>query len=220
MRKLLGYMLLFVCVFAVTPMVSKGESIKSEDPYNHADLLYAWQTEEDSFLSDKNRSILKAAGDVIGQKIKSDMTEYEKELAIHDWMTGWASFDWGVFSHAPDGKLEADTDNPYGFLVNKIGMCHGYSSTFQLFMDMLEIECITVYGTPSSSGVEHSWNMVRLDGEWYCVDVAWDDPIGGTPQHNYFNVTSQYLRNGGIHRWDETIVPEAVGTKFAYSNVR
>lgn len=83
-------------------------------------------------------------------------------------------------------------------------------------MDMLEVECITVYGTPNSSGVEHSWNQVKLDGDWYCVDCAWDDPIGGSPCHTYFNVTSDYLRRGSIHRWDESTVPEATGTVWAY----
>lgn len=97
-------------------------------------------------------------------------------------------------------------------------MCHGYSSTFQLFMDMLDIECITVYGIPGSNGVEHSWNMVKLDGEWYCVDVAWDDPIGGTPGHTYFNVTSKYLRDSGIHSWEEGSVPEATATAYRFGS--
>lgn len=146
------------------------------------------------------------------------MSDYEKELAIHDWMTGWSSFDMDVFSHAPEAGAEADNRNPYGFFVNRSAMCYGYSSTFQLFMDMLDIECITVYGAPNSNGTEHSWNMVKLDGEWYCVDVAWDAPIDGSPGHTYFNVTSDRLRQGSIHRWDEALVPEATGTAYAYGS--
>ena len=72
-------------------------------------------------------------------------------------------------------------------------------------------------GTPGGNGVEHSWNMVRLGGEWYCVDAAWDDPIGGSPRHTYFNVTSEKLRKGSIHRWYESSVPEATATTYAYS---
>jgi len=29
-------------------------------------------------------------------------------------------------------------------------------------------------------------------------------------------VTSDYLRSGSIHRWDEASVPEAEGTAYAY----
>lgn len=123
-----------------------------------------------------------------------------------------------MFGRSSDDGFESGSDTPYGVLVEREGMCHGYSATFQLFMDMFGIECITVFGTPGSNGVQHSWNMVRLDGEWYCVDVAWDDPIGGSPGHKYFNVTSQTLRDSGIHKWDESSVPEADATAYSFSN--
>lgn len=192
------------------------ENDSTDDAYDADAVLLAYETGDMSALSDMNRSILDAAKDVIEKEISDNMSDYEKELAIHDWMTGWSSFDMNVFSHAPAARAEADNRNPYGFFINKSAMCHGYSSTFQLFMDMLDIECITVFGTPGGNGVEHSWNMVRLDGDWYCVDTAWDDPIGGSPCHTYFNVTSDYLRSDSIHRWDDTPVPEADGTAWAY----
>lgn len=192
------------------------ENDSTDDAYDADAVLLAYETGDASALSDMNRSILDAAKDVIEKEISDNMSDYEKELAIHDWMTGWSSFDMDVFSHASAARAEADNRNPYGFFINKSAMCHGYSSTFQLFMDMLDIECITVFGTPGGNGVEHSWNMVRLDGDWYCVDTAWDDPIGGSPCHTYFNVTSDYLRSGSIHRWDDTSVPEADGTAWAY----
>lgn len=192
------------------------ENDSTDDAYDADAVLLAYETGDASALSDMNRSILDAAKDVIEKEISDNMSDYEKELAIHDWMTGWSSFDMNVFSHAPAARAEADNRNPYGFFINKSAMCHGYSSTFQLFMDMLDIECITVFGTTDGNDVEHSWNMVRLDGDWYCVDTAWDDPIGSSPCHTYFNVTSDYLRSGSIHRWDDTSVPEADGTAWAY----
>lgn len=199
----------------------EGEYSKNsveEDTYDAEAILQAWKSGDDSSLSEMNRSILNAAKDVIEQEIDESMSEYEKELAIHDWITGWSSFDYGVFDRSSGEGFEAGSDTPYGVLIDRSAMCHGYSSTFQLFMDMLDIECITVFGTPGSNGVEHSWNMVNLDGEWYCVDAAWDDPIGGSPGHTYFNVTSETLRKGSIHRWDDTSVPEATGTKYAYNS--
>lgn len=188
----------------------------ARDSYDSAAVLQAWTTGDESSLSGINVRILHAARDVIQQEIEDTMSDYEKELAIHDWITHWSSFDYSVFSRSSSGGLKEGSDTPYGVLIDRRAMCHGYSTTFQLFMDMLGIECITVYGTPSSSGVQHSWNMVRLDQEWYCVDVAWDDPIGGTPGHYYFNATSQDFRESGIHRWDEESVPEAKGTAYRY----
>lgn len=193
-------------------------SAEPDDEYDSGAVLRAWESGDDSELSGMNLQILNAARDVIDQEIDDDMNDYEKELAIHDWITGWSSFDYSVFGRSSEEGFEPGSDTPYGVLIEREGMCHGYSSTFQMFMDMLDIECITVSGTPGSNGVEHSWNMVRLDGEWYCVDTAWDDPIGGSPGHKYFNVTSQDLRNSGIHRWDESSVPEASATTYSFSN--
>ena len=190
------------------------ENIKPITGYDRNSVLNAWQTGNESALSDLNKQILKAAENVISEEIKNGMSSYEKELAIHDWITHNCRFDYGVFDRGSAGYAN-NSDNPYGVLINGSAMCHGYSSTFQLFMDMLGIECITVFGNPSS-GTQHSWNMVKLDEEWYCVDAAWDDPIGGSPCHTYFNVTSDYLRSRGIHRWDESAVPEATATKYAY----
>lgn len=186
------------------------------DSYNEAAILQAWRSGDDSSLSGRNRSILEAASRVIDSRINDGMSDYEKELAIHDFITGWSQFDYSVFGRSAEDGFSDGSDTPYGVLIDQSAMCHGYSSTFQLFMDMLDIECMTVFGIPSGNGVEHSWNIVKLDGEWYCVDCAWDDPIGGMPGHSYFNVTSDYLRKGSIHRWEESSVPEATGTAYAY----
>lgn len=200
-----------------SPLSTEAEkNAGDKDSYDAAAILQAWRSGDDTGLSDTNRQILQAARDVIQKEISDDMTDYEKELAIHDWITGWSSFDYRVFSRGSSGRQDDASETPYGVFINRSAMCHGYSSTFQLLMDMLDIECITVYGTPSGNGVSHSWNMVRLDDEWYCVDTAWDDPIGGSPSHSYFNVTSQFLKNGGIHRWDESSVPVASATTYSY----
>lgn len=200
---------------SVTEPNKKEDSDKTKDEYDADAVLQAWKTGDTSSLSDINLTILNAAKDVIKTEIKDTMTDYEKELVMHDWITNWSSFDYSVFSRSSD-EFKDGSDTPYGVLIDKVGMCHGYSLTFQLFMDMLDIECMTVYGTPDSNGVEHSWNMVKLDGDWYCVDVAWDDPIGSSPGHRFFNVTSKYLRDSGIHNWDEASVPEATATKYSY----
>lgn len=205
--------------FAAAPsavMAAETNFSESEDTYDPAAILQAWESEDPSLLSKKNLEIFNAAVNVIHQEINDQMTDYEKELAIHDWITGWSDFDFRVFGRSSSSSLQEDSDTPYGVFINREAMCHGYSSAFQLLMDMVHIPCITVFGTPGSNGIQHSWNMVQLDDEWYCVDTAWDDPIGGNPGHTYFNVTSKTLRSSGIHHWDETSVPEAEGAKYTF----
>ena len=198
----------------------------AEDVYDHSAVLAAWRGGGRDSLTYKNRTIMDICFSVINSEIKSGMSEYDKELAIHDWIIARAEYDKETLSNAPDASPNPDNENPFGLLVGGVAICRGYTSTFQLFMDMLGIECITVDGTARETE-PHAWNMVRLDGEWYCVDVTWNDPLGvGTGNtniniymfHRFFNATSQFLREND-HQWDEAGVPEATADKYAWKPI-
>ena len=135
----------------------------------------------------------------------SDMGAYETERAVYRWLTEQVAYDWDHQSFFQ--TMDPDSSNPYGALVNRKAICLGYASAFQLLMDMSGVECITVVGAAFSSQEDHAWNMVRLDGDWYCVDVTWDM---GLPEKYwcYFNVTSDYMA-ATDHQWHYASVPEA-----------
>ena len=188
--------------------------------YDEGRLLEAWTAGDWSGLHEKDRAILDRCREVLDTVVPAGGSEYDRELAVHDWMVEWASYDSNTLSLLPDFREDPDNGNPYGLLVNGRGICSGYTSTFQLFMDLLGIECITVEGTAYGGSEAHAWNQVRLDGEWYCVDVTWDDPVASFPvldwmAHSYFNVTGDYMRRTD-HQWDESAVPEATGTAYAW----
>ena len=190
------------------------------DIYDHDAVLAAWETGDTSNLSKKNYAILQAASNVLSELTTEEMTPYERELAIHDWMITNAQFDYYNVSHHPEDVPGPDNENPYGFFFDGKGVCYGYASTFQLFMDMTDIPCLSVKGLAGSEQAPHIWNIIQLDGEWYFVDVSWDDPLvsyvlSNERTHQYFNVTSSFLRSER-HIWDETEVPEARGTKYAW----
>ena len=159
---------------------------------------------------------------VINLLITDEMTDFEKQLTIHDWIIDHATFDPDFFAIAPD-DTPADYANPhsytpYGVLFNRRANCFGFTSTFQLFMDLVGIECITVHGTDFMGGL-HSWNLVQHGGYWYAVDITWNNPIDipreNRPSeviHRFFNVTSEKLFFYG-HRWDRNAVPEATGRR-------
>ena len=56
-----------------------------------------------------------------------------------------------------------------------MAVCQGYAETMKLFLDALGIENKLVYGT--GGGISHVWNLLCLDGDWYHMDVTWDDPL-------------------------------------------
>ena len=206
---------------------SHGDGDTESDPgwsYDHDRLVEAWEKENWYGLSIKDRKILEACFDILQEVKRSGQTLPELELAVHDWMVDYMSYDTATLENY-GGVPDPDNDNPYGALINGNGICEGYTRSFQLLMDLAGIECISVYGN-SDNGVEygeHAWNQVCFDGDWYIVDVTWDDPLsrGVLPEkyhHRYFNVTADDIREN--HFWDEDAVPEANGTVYTWDSLR
>ena len=102
---------------------------------------------------------------------------------------------------------------PYGGLVSHTAVCLGFATSFQLLMDLSGVECITVVGAAYDSTGDHAWNMVRLNGNWYCVDVTWDEGLNSADpsRWRYFNVTSEFMAKTD-HQWDYVNTPEATAT--------
>ncbi|WP_297210013.1 DUF4358 domain-containing protein [uncultured Flavonifractor sp.] len=190
--------------------------------YDTSAILEAWESGAEDGLSEKDAAILTCCRALFAEHVRDGMTDFEKELALHDAMVRLAEYDETVYD---DGQGRPDNTNPYGLLVEGYGICLGYTASFQLLMDLADIQCITVTGAAYGSTSDHAWNMVRLEGEWYCVDPTWDDPIGGENvgpgrweeiHHEFFNVTSDYMRQSD-HQWDYAAVPEATATRFRWS---
>ena len=182
--------------------------------FDNSDILAAWESGDDSGLSKQDKAVLKAAEAVFAGQVAPGMTDYDKEYALYVWLTGTVSYDQRHYekSGAPRTSYE-----PYGPLIEGKGVCLGYAETFRLLMDMAGIECITVTGAGFRNRENHAWNMVKLNGEWYCVDPTWDLNPGinqdGEPVYSYFNVTSDVMALTD-HQWDYDSVPEATAEDF------
>lgn len=172
--------------------------------FDNTAILAAWESGDNSGLSKQDKAVLDAAKTVFDQCVIPGMTDYDKEYALYVWLTGNVSYD---KSHYEKKGAPRTSYEPYGPLVQGKGVCLGYAETFRLLMDMVGIECITVTGAAFQNRENHAWNMVRLNGEWYCVDPTWDNRHG--PDHFvYFNVTSQHMADTD-HQWDYDNTPEA-----------
>lgn len=89
------------------------------------------------------------------------------------------------YNSAPDASQSTDPWNCVSALSGSVGadgpVCEGYSKAFKVLCDRLGIGCVLVEGDAKSSldGVSgaHMWNYVCVDGQWYAVDVTWNDPV-------------------------------------------
>ena len=194
--------------------------------FDSSAILSAWKSGNDSTLSKRDKAVLNAAKEVFDQWVGSAASDYDKESAIYAWLTSQVKYDHSIYDKqgAPRTSYE-----PYGPLVNGKGVCLGYAETFRLLMDMADIECITVTGAAYMNRESHAWNMVKLNGTWYCVDATWDQQsFKGDSQRywelnldqyrNYFNVTSDYMAQTD-HQWDYDNTPEATAEDFGRLSV-
>ncbi|MDE7221569.1 MAG: DUF4358 domain-containing protein [Oscillospiraceae bacterium] len=177
--------------------------------YDTSAILAAWEAADPSGLTGDDRAVYDAAEAVLSEIIRDGMSNLEKETAAYSWLVNNVDYDW---THQ---DVLAETDRrsygPYGGLVDRRAVCLGYAASFQLLMNMCGVECITIVGAAFNSTGDHAWNMVKLNGEWYCVDVTWDangrEQLGDAYEWRYFNVTSDEM--GKNHQWDYANTPEA-----------
>lgn len=119
--------------------------------------------------------------------INPNMGFYEKELALHEWLTFRVTYD---HSASQDQSQNPNAFNIYGALVEGRAVCEGYSRAMQLLLEYVGIDCIVITGKIEDTG--HMWNMVKLDGDWYHLDATWNDSED-SGYHSYFNVTDNTI---------------------------
>ena len=178
--------------------------------WDNSEVVDALKAGDDYYLSYEDRVLFEVVFGILANIIDEDMTELEKELAVYEWITLNCEYDfrhYDVPNNAPRESYDAR-----GAILNRKAVCLGFAGAFQLFMDVLDIECITVIGAAFNCEEDHAWNMVRIDGEWYCVDATWD--YGSRREHfGFFNKSSEYFALSD-HQWDYAAYPIAMPEKI------
>lgn len=168
----------------------------------------AYKSGNTSNLSDKDKETLNMAKSVLDEIITDGMSDYEKELAVYKWMTANIGFDSGSMTVIPEDESKP-VDNPNGVLKNHEAVCVGYATTFRLFMQMLGIDCMVVH----DSYLSHSWDLVKLDGQWYHTDI-YSDAGSSTGNFSHFNLNDEMMNS---QEWNTDFFPAADGYKYNYA---
>lgn len=130
------------------------------------------------------------------------VTNQERIKVVHDWLVKNVAYDYDnyVLRTIPERSYGMEGPILYGKAV-----CQGYAEAFSYFMDVLGIECEMVTGTANNGNglwIGHAWNKVNVDGNWYYIDVTWDDPLpdrgASVYWYKYYMVTDPTF--GGDHR--------------------
>lgn len=115
--------------------------------------------------------------------IDNSMDDVQKALVMHDYICDKATYP--VLNSAADDK--EIYHSAYGLFYDGNIVCAGYALAYSYLMNQLGIECKYV----TSSPMKHAWNAIKINGQWYNVDITWDDM---TLYNNSMN-----LRGGMFH---------------------
>ena len=109
--------------------------------------------------------------------------DWHTALNLHDWLTHHIYYDLNYEYYGADAVFRGK------------GVCESYAKAYKLLCDAANIPCSKL----SSSNMRHMWNAIKLNGEWYHVDVTWDDPSGvlspvsGKENYGYFCLNDELI---------------------------
>lgn len=124
---------------------------------------------------------------------------FEQEKYVHDALMEMVQYDKGA----------AMNQSAYSALALERSVCSGYARAFQYLMQQLGVPCYYCTGT---SGVDHAWNIIKLDQTYYNVDVTWDDTEPAT--YDYFNKSDEEFARTHVRTSLSVYLP-ACGTSVA-----
>jgi len=123
------------------------------------------------------------------------------------------------YGSSPD--IEEANYNIIGPLLYGSAVCEGYAKAFKYLCDAIKLPCIVVSGSainPQENNEPHSWNIVRVNGDYYHTDVTWDSILSNDEEneYDYFNLTDEEMKND--HSWNTRLLPKCDTnfTKIAY----
>lgn len=113
---------------------------------------------------------------------KTDGSEYAKALWLHDWLLDQLEYDNTLKWSSAESAL-----------TRKLGTCQSYESAYAKLLTAAGIENSETRDTYDG----HTWNTMKLDGQWYQTDCTWDDSSDNwysfDQRHLYFGLTDELM---------------------------
>lgn len=101
--------------------------------------------------------------------ITEDMSQFQKELYLHDILAQRITYYEG----------SSNCHNAYGALVEGFATCDGYAEALQYLLHREGIQSFIAigyaYNFKTQEIAAHAWNYVCIDGKYYQVDLTWND---------------------------------------------
>lgn len=144
------------------------------------------------------------AEQILDHIIKEGMTDFEKEVAIHDYVVNNTRYDYENYKR---DTIPYESHTTYGVLVKKVGVCDGYAKAMKILLNKAGIRCRIITGKTNEGW--HAWNIVKIDDVYYHVDATFNDVHTDTGvevlSYAYFNIPDKEISYD--HKWNKDKYP-------------
>jgi transglutaminase/protease-like cytokinesis protein 3 len=162
-----------------------GYSMTSDKSSASVDFSFTyWETTEQS------EAVTAKVKEILSQIITGGMNDFQKQKAINDWIVANLAYDTSLAQHSAYA----------GLFGSKKTVCQGYA--------LLAYRMLSEAGLPNqilegmAGGQLHTWNLVKLDGNWYHLDTTWNDPVPDKEDqisYGYYNLNDAQIKTN--HSW-------------------
>ena len=180
--------------------------------------------EDMNLLQSADRTVINQKIDLLQEtvekiisEISSEASDIIKEKYIHDYIVETVSYDYNAAENIENyTTMLPHAFDLYGAAIEGSAVCEGYSKLFQYLCYSVGINSTQVIG--ASNGGNHMWNAVLINGEWYQLDVTWNDTEDITG-YSYFNLNNQEMSKDHTVDASTLSVPRCISTENSFRNV-
>ena len=158
-----------------------------------AKIKYRTSASEEEYISSHLKNI-------VYNLIDPRMDDAEKARAINNYIVK-------IYSY--DDTLKSD--NVYSALTTRSTTCQGYAMTAYKMFQYAGMEVRLVSG--NMKGVAHGWNLVKIEGNWYHLDITNNDNV---VRDRFLLKSDNVMRTNGFN-WDASKYPAAQSNYYRQS---
>lgn len=178
-------------------------SIREDDGYIVLSRRPVLDAEKEKVMMD---TLEDTANRIVAEIITGDMTDYQKAVAIYDYVRTNTTYDWDAYDaiRAEDWvKRKSEyvfAVSAYGCLIEGKSVCQGDAQAYNLLARKAGLTSVIASG--AIGDLNHAWNRVWANGQWYELDCTYS---------KFYKSFSQYsAAMGGVEYTDNSMLESSM----------
>ncbi len=134
---------------------------------------------------------IKTLSDYLTAPARSDLA---KARSVYAWILSHIKYDYNSYTGT---HYSSEASYAAQVFKSRRAVCSGFAHLYKQLLSQAGVEVTTIKGFARYSdyqagyptgGIDHEWNAVKLDGDWYLCDLTWASTTAqkGVPNDFYF----------------------------------